>query len=390
MRFHVSFSHHALARAQARDDREAPANPAQTPTIGDASETAAVLDRLMALAYAAEAGGAEGIWVSEDPDGWDAFAVASLLANATQRISVGTGVTSPLMRHPNLIAASLATLDIVSGGRAFLGIGRGEPDWYRNGLGMDVPPPLAALERAVTLVRRWQAPPYRVIANANDAPERPFPVRDWERTIHPLPRHGGQPPIYLAAAGPRALALAGRIAEGVLFNDMASDDFLRDAVQRVRQSATTAGRDSATLRFHYGTPVEITSDPEAALWRRTAMIALVNALPGMDRQLRHPAFDIDRIMADVRRHMRTDIAIAEGGGFPAIRRVGDLVAARRAIPLALVNALSVVGDVHHVRQRLMTLSEIGITDIFVALPPPVQDPRSLRDTLERLRPLVMS
>lgn len=354
----------------------------------DAPETAAALRRLVTLGRAADAGGAEAIWITEDPDGWDAFAIATLLATATQGIQVGTGVTSPLMRHPNLIAASLATLDVVSSGRAFLGIGRGEPDWYRNGLGMDVPSPLAALERTMTLIRQWQAPSHRVIAGADHHPEQPFPVRDWERTIFPLPRTIGQPPIHVAAAGPRALDLAGRLADGVLFNDMASDEYLRDAVRRVRQSAHVAGRDPAALHFHYGTPVEITDDPEAALWRRTAILALVNALPGMDRQLRHPGFDTDRIIAEVRRQMHTDDMLADGGGFPAIRRGGDLAAARRAIPLALIDALSVVGNLHHVRHRLVTLSEIGITDVFVALPLPTHDPWALRQTLDRLRSLV--
>ena len=388
MRFHVSFSHHALARAEAADARTSAEQPATAPPAADAPETAAALRRLVTLARAADAGGAEAIWITEDPDGWDAFAIATLVATATQRVHIGTGVTSPLMRHPNLIAASLATLDIVSGGRAFLGIGRGEPDWYRNGLGMDVPSPFAALDRAITLIRQWQAPSHRVVAGARHRPEHPFPVRDWERTILPLPRNSSQPPIHVAAAGPRALDLAGRLADGVLFNDMASDDYLRDAVRLVRQSANVAGRDHGALRFHYGTPVEITDDPEASLWRRTAILTLVNALPGMDRQLRHPGFGTDRIIAEVRRLMRTDDMLADGGGFPAIRRGGDLAAARRVIPLALVDALSVVGNLHHVRHRLVMLSEIGITDVFVALPHPTHDPWALREALERLRSLM--
>ena len=98
------------------------------------------------LAQTAEEANYDTIWASEDPDGWDAFGALNVLARETRRINLGTGVTNPYLRHPNLIAASIATLDRSSNGRAFLGLGRGEPDWYRNAFGMELGSPLKRVD----------------------------------------------------------------------------------------------------------------------------------------------------------------------------------------------------------------------------------------------------
>ncbi|HRA47862.1 MAG TPA: LLM class flavin-dependent oxidoreductase, partial [Thermomicrobiales bacterium] len=86
----------------------------------------------LALVQQAERLDYDTLWATEDPDGWDAFAVLASLGPQTGSIRLGSGVVNPYMRHPNLIASSIATLDRVSSGRAFLGLGRGEPDWYKT------------------------------------------------------------------------------------------------------------------------------------------------------------------------------------------------------------------------------------------------------------------
>src|SRR5829696_655070 len=116
------------------------------------------VQRSMERAQSAEQAGFDTIWASEDPDGWDAFSALSVLATATERIHLGTGVTNPYLRHPNLIAASVATLDHASGGRAFLGLGRGEPDWYRKAFAMELGSPLKRVEETVALLRQWWGP----------------------------------------------------------------------------------------------------------------------------------------------------------------------------------------------------------------------------------------
>ncbi len=379
MRFDISLSHHDLARAQAKDE-----------VLGSerASMTLTARDRLVALARAAEAGGARAIWVSEDPEGWDAFAILTLLATQTSTIRLGTGVTNPLLRHPNQIAAALSTLDIISGGRAFLGIGRGEPAWYRRGLGVPVPwQPLDGLARTVELLREWWQPPHRVEVEGPIDAHTVFPVRNWERTINPL-SDSTAPPIIIAAAGPKALRLAGEVADGVLFNDLASDAYLAWAIGLVRESATTVGRDPAALRFTYGTRVLITDDPAPAIERMKFTVALINALPGMDRQLAGAGFNIPDLIGRIRRTLGSDEQLARGGGFPALRSGGRLRDAAQLVPSGLVQRLSVIGPANHVRNRLQKLATLGIDTVLVQLPNGSEPPEELRKRLENLHLLL--
>lgn len=332
MRFCLSFSHGAWTRGNSR----------------------ARIDEMVRLAKAADGAGFSSIWLTEDPDGWDAFAVLAVLARETTSVSLGTGVTNPFLRHPNLIAASVATLDRISDGRAFLGLGRGQPEWHERLLGVPNLDPLAAVEETVDLLRQWQAPPH--IASASG----PIRVNHWERTFNPI----SNPPIYLAATGPKMQGLAGRIADGVRFNALASRDYLRESVERVRGAASMAGRDAQTLRFFFDPGIRITDDPAAAIDELKATIAMIHVLPGMERQLRAPGLDVDGVMATVRAAMRTDEVLASGGAFAKMRRAGDLPAAKRTIPDDLVRAVAAVGSERDVRRRLAELAEIGVTDVF--------------------------
>jgi alkanesulfonate monooxygenase SsuD/methylene tetrahydromethanopterin reductase-like flavin-dependent oxidoreductase (luciferase family) len=74
----------------------------------------------------------------------------------------------------------------------------------------------------------------------------------------------------------------------------------------------------------------------------------------------------------VRRHMRTDEILARGGSFADLRLEGDLDAARKAIPTALVDRVALVGPVERVLPRLAQYAEIGITDVF-ANPDQIRD-----------------
>ena len=218
LQFALDLSHHAWAKG----DPSAPARALQT-------------------ALAADAAGIDAIWVSEDPEGWDAFALLGALATVTTRCQLGTSVTSPWPRNPNLLAASVATLDQLSGGRAVLGLGRGQVEWHRNVLGVETGSPLAALRETITLLRSWWQPPHQAASPLGGH----FRIRDWERSVAPL----HPPPIYLAAAGPQALALAGELADGVIFNVLTSELALRQAIPQVRQAALAAARDPDALAF---------------------------------------------------------------------------------------------------------------------------------------------
>jgi len=332
------------------------------------------VERTLDYARLADAAGFDSIWLNEDPDGWDAFAVLGAMARETTHVRLGCGVTNVYHRNPNLIAASVSTLDQLSGGRAFLGIGRGQPEVYEYAFGLDASEPLQRMERAIDQLRQWWSPPFAAPAGGSAA-------ADWKRAIGPR----GQPPIYIAAVGPRALDLAGRVADGVLFNEMATPEYIEWAVSRVRRAAIANDRDATSVLFFVNPAVTVTDDRLPVLERKKAFIAQVHALPGMDRLLTTGQWDVQGIMATVRRVMRTDEVLSRGGMFAGMREVGDLAAAKAAIPTELVDHASAIGSLPVVRAKLERFVACGATHLFIdrrGLPNDVRQVRGLIAQLE--------
>ncbi len=349
MRFALAFDHGDWARGKA------------------SSET-------LALAQRADDGGIDSLWLSEDPDGWDAFAVLAAISQQTQHIQLGTGVVNPYHRNPNQIAASVATLDRLAPGRVFLGLGRGQPEWYGRALGMEIGSPLERLRETISLLRQWEASGTASIDGA-------FRIDAWTRVIQPSSRV----PIYLAAAGPRSLELTGQIADGVLFNFLATPDFISGATAHVRAAAIAAGRDPAALHFIANPGVTITENPEPVWRARKRFVASVLALPGMEVLLENPELDVPAIMRQVRSAMKTDEILARGGAFSDFAKEGDLAAAMAAIPDALTERGSAVGSLAAVRERLGEFAAAGVTDVVLGKNGLPADAAGIRDLIGELR-----
>lgn len=319
--------------------------------------------RTVERAIEAEQAGFDGIWLSEDPDAWDVMAMFAAIAAQTERISLATGVVNPFYRHPAQIASAVSTLDRLSGGRFRLGLGRGQTEWYGRALGLAVDRPVDRLEEAIDLLRQWWRGEHRASSSG------PLSVSDWVRSFGPLSIHV---PILLAAAGPKAIDLAGRRADGVIFNDMTAMPVIEATIAATRSAALQAGRDPNALEFVARPIVIVTDDPEPVLERLKDRVALINTLPGMDRLIAVPGFDVPRIMADVRRVMRTDAVLANGGSFAELRAAADFDAARRIIPTELIDQLAFVSTVANIREKLHYLAQLGVNELALRrsdLPP---------------------
>jgi 5,10-methylenetetrahydromethanopterin reductase len=184
-------------------------------------------DVLRGWADAAEAGGYSGIWVP-DIGGHDAVTTLATFAGTTRRVLLGTGVMPVFSRPPLVIAQTAATLDDLSGGRFVLGLGAGARRPTERWFGTRWSDPFARLAAAVAVVRAVAA------GQEVDGFTLAFPP------VRP------RPPVMLAALNPRMLALAGRLADGVLLNWLPLDA-VPDAVAQVRKAATEAGRDPAEV-----------------------------------------------------------------------------------------------------------------------------------------------
>ena len=148
-------------------------------------------------------------WVSRQGQSPFVWSVLGGIAQATQRVSVGTGVTCPIMRfHPTLVAQAAATVAAMMPGRFFLGLGTGE---YLNEhiLGQSWPrieTRQEMLAEAVEIIRElWKGEEYSYRGTY-------FTVRD--ACIYTLPEK--LPPIYVAASGSESAELAAEISDGLI------------------------------------------------------------------------------------------------------------------------------------------------------------------------------
>lgn len=188
------------------------------------------VDDVAALAVQAES---EGIWSMFFPDSqllWrDVFATMALSADRTRRIGLATGVTNLVTRHPTVIASAVRTVQEIAGDRVRLGLGAGSSSVRPLGLGLASND---AIERAVGQIRALTS---GMVATVG---ERRVRLRD----------PAGQPPILLAATGPRRLELAGRIADGVIVHSGTTTSSVGSALDAVARGAEMGGRSLGDLQ----------------------------------------------------------------------------------------------------------------------------------------------
>jgi probable F420-dependent oxidoreductase len=197
------------------------------------------LERTLALARQAEAAGFEYGWLFDSHVLWrDPYPLLTLIAQGTERLRMGTCVTNPATREPTVTASLLAVLDEISGGRMDLGIGRG--DSARRVLGKP-PTTLASLEEAITVIRELVEG--RSVSYEGADLELPWSGK-WKL------------PVWVAGYGPKALAMTGRVADGVILQ-LADPDLVRWFVGQVRQAAIAAGREPGAVRVQAAAPAHV-------------------------------------------------------------------------------------------------------------------------------------
>ncbi|MFL5687869.1 MAG: TIGR03842 family LLM class F420-dependent oxidoreductase [Chloroflexota bacterium] len=196
-------------------------------------------ERTLALTRQAEAAGFDYGWLFDSHVLWrDPYPLLTLMTGVTERMRLGTCVTNPGTREPTVTASALATLDELSGGRMDLGIGRG--DSARRVLGKP-PITMAGTEEAIRVIRALVA---------GEAIE-------YEGTELRFPWTGGWTlPVWVAGYGPMALAMTGRVADGLILQ-LADPDLIRWFVTQVRDAATDAGRDPSTVRIQAAAPAHV-------------------------------------------------------------------------------------------------------------------------------------
>jgi probable F420-dependent oxidoreductase len=216
------------------------------------------VERIVALTRQAEAAGFEYGWIFDSHVLWlEPYPLLTLMAANTKKMRLGTCVTNPATRDITVTSSLFATLNLISGGRMQLGIGRG--DSSRRVLGKK-PVTSAQLEEAVQK--------FRNLTGGKEIDYEGRPARfTWAE--------GGVPPVWVAGYGPKVLDLAGRIADGVILQ-FADPDLIEWCVGFVKMGAEAAGRDPRKIEIMSAAPVWVSRDMKAARDRVRWFPALVS------------------------------------------------------------------------------------------------------------------
>jgi len=200
--------------------------------------------RMIELMRLAEGHGFDYAWTYDSHVLWqESFATLPLAADRTERIKLGHFVTNPGIRDPTIVASWYATMQDVSNGRMAMGIGRG--DSSRRVVGLE-PVKVADFEARCRMIKD--------LMNGRGVSWNGKELKlEWVRS------ELGEIPMWIAGYGPKALAIAGRVADGVIIQ-LADPQIIQWIMETARKAAEEAGRDPSELKCIVGAPSHITDD----------------------------------------------------------------------------------------------------------------------------------
>lgn len=302
--------------------------------------------------------GVDSVWVAE-AWGRDCFTLLTLLAAATERIRLGTGIVNVYSRTPAALAQHFATLDELSQGRMIAGFGTSGAQVIEHFHGVRFEPSLTRMRETIEIFNTiLRHEPLRYDGTLFQL-DRGFTLR-----FEPLRPHI---PVHLATLNAKALALTASHADGWM-PTMIPIDRLPEEIEVMRQRVREAGRDVDALEIH---APGITSVAEGAALERAvrahaASIAFYIGRMGVYYARQLERFGFEEEVATVRRAWESGSA-----------------AAMESVPEAMRRRLGTVGDVEECRERLAAQQAAGaaIHRISVA---GADDTRHFARTLERL------
>jgi alkanesulfonate monooxygenase SsuD/methylene tetrahydromethanopterin reductase-like flavin-dependent oxidoreductase (luciferase family) len=276
------------------------------------------------IVQTAEQTGYEALFVPES-SGREAFSTLAGLSGHTEALRLGTGIVTIVARGLSTTAMAAATVHEISGGRLVLGLGTGPVG----------PGVLDRLREYVTLLRS---------ALAGEE------VETMEGHRFRLAFHPDRPvAIWIAALNPKAMRLAGEVADGVLLN-WCPPERVAFARERIREGAEAAGRDPASVTLAVYVRACVGQEPGAAMAALAAMVAQYASYPAYRSQFE-----------------------AVGLGEHARAAAEALAAARLdRVPEELVRRVCLMGEASEARAGLRAYADAG-ADLPVVYPVATRD-----------------
>ncbi|SCK36431.1 LLM class F420-dependent oxidoreductase [Streptomyces sp. WMMB 322] len=310
-----------------------------------------------------EAAGLDAVWVAE-AYGFDSPTVMGYIAARTERMLIGAGILNVYSRTPALIAQTGAGLDVLSEGRALLGLGASGPQVVEGWHGKAYDKPLGRTRETVELCRRiWR----REVIDHHGITDMPLPPEKGGKLGKPLkflnrPQRA-EIPLYIASLGPANVRMTAEIADGWL-----PHLFVPEKAKQVWGTALAEGTalrapERGPLEISAGTLLAIGEDAAAVRESVRPLIALY--IGGMGAK---------------GRNFYNDVARAYGYE-EAAEKVQDLYLAGKkreaeaAVPAEFCELVSLCGPESYVRERVEAFREAGVTMLNVT--PVGPDPAAL-------------
>jgi F420-dependent oxidoreductase-like protein len=303
------------------------------------------------LVREAESLGYDSVWAAE-AYGSDAATILGWLAQATDRIRLGSAIFQMPGRTPAMTAMTAATLDNLSDGRMILGLGSSGPQVAEGWHGQRFNPQLKKTREYIAVVRMALA--RERVAFKGDTLELPLPDgpgKSLKLTITPVQE---RIPIYLAAIGPRNTTLAAEVADGYI-PFLFSPEHVDQVRPLLDEGFARAGDGKGLGDFDIAPSVNVfvSDDLESARDVMRPFLALyVGGMGSRDKNF------YNRV-------------VSQYGFEDAAREVQDLYlegrkdAAAAALPGELIDLVTLCGPEDRVRDRLAALDAAGVGTLIV-------------------------
>lgn len=302
--------------------------------------------RLLELALEAEHYGFESIWAAE---GWgnDAITLLAWLAARTRRVRLGTAVIQMPARTPANVAMTAATLDDLSGGRFILGLGTSGPQVAEGWHGQPFSAPLQRTREYVAIVRKALA--REALSFDGEHFHLPYEGPDGRgvgKALRLMIEVRGPIPIYLAALSPRSVAVASEIADGWLPVFLSPERFPEVFAPVLRTVPDS---------FEIAPIVEVRVGELD--WCRSEVRPIVaRYIGGMGSRNENFYNRLVGLYGYEEAALQIQSLYLEG-------RQEDAIA---AVPDALVDEVSLIGDAARIRDRLGAWKTCGVTTLICA------------------------
>ena len=295
--------------------------------------------RVPEISRETEEKGFDGLWFGETTLR-DASILATIAACSSKQIQIGTSIVNIFTRSPSQLALLATTLNEFSGGRFTLGLGVSTAAIVESWHGQKFEAPLHRLEETVDLLRRYFSGEK---VNQEGSYSSPRGARL---------RTGPPPQIALAALNDGMIARAARLADRIILN-LWTPQRVKHAVSIIDHSCRTAGKKSrptlSVMLYAY-----ILGDHQRGVEAGKDLVTFYASAPAYATLFSSMGYG------------------SESKAMTAAWNAKDREGVRRVVTLDMINALSVLGSVQDLKERVAAYHEVGVDDVFIC-PTPFAD-----------------